>query len=120
MELYKRCTISWLSLSIEPLQVVGIMRMRFSPFLSGALMVVAMLAVPARAEDKIQAITNSYGKVVFTNVADNPPIIESVPAVDSIVEPPRSLVQLIDTISTNHGVDPALVRALIKTESNFN
>jgi soluble lytic murein transglycosylase-like protein len=94
--------------------------MRFYPFLGGALMVVAMLAVPARAEDKIQAIVNSYGRVVFTNVGDNPPIIESVPAVDSTAEPPRSLVQLIDTIATNHGVDPALVRALIKTESNFN
>src|SRR5262245_48192160 len=119
MELYKRCTISWLSLSIEPLQVVGLMRIRFYPFLSGALMVVAMLAVPARAEDKIQAIVNSYGKVVFTNIADNTPIVESTPA-DSIGDVPRSLGELIDAISTNHGVDPALVRALIKTESNFD
>ena len=32
----------------------------------------------------------------------------------------RSLGALVDTISTNHGVDPALVRAVMKTESNFN
>jgi soluble lytic murein transglycosylase-like protein len=33
---------------------------------------------------------------------------------------PATLGSLVDTISTNHGVDPALVRAVIKTESNFN
>jgi soluble lytic murein transglycosylase-like protein len=27
---------------------------------------------------------------------------------------------MVDTIATNYGVDPALVRAVIKTESNFN
>jgi soluble lytic murein transglycosylase-like protein len=35
-------------------------------------------------------------------------------------EIPASLKTLVDTISLNHGVDPALVRAVIKTESNFN
>src|SRR5262249_15205816 len=35
-------------------------------------------------------------------------------------EMPASLRTLVETISTNHGVDPALVRAVMKTESNFN
>ena len=83
-------------------------------------MVMAMLVVPARAEDKIQAIVSSYGRVVFTNISDNPSIIESTPTDDSAEDVPRSLGELIDTIATNHGVDPSLVRALIKTESNFN
>src|SRR5262249_61775813 len=33
---------------------------------------------------------------------------------------PPFLQPLVDTISQNHGVDPGLVRAVIKTESNFN
>jgi soluble lytic murein transglycosylase-like protein len=35
-------------------------------------------------------------------------------------EVPEYLRLLVDTISKNHGVDPALVRAVMKTESNFN
>src|SRR5262245_16395115 len=33
---------------------------------------------------------------------------------------PQPLRALVNTISSNHCVDPALVRAVIKTESNFN
>ena len=117
MGLYKRCTISWLSFLVEPLQVVGEVRNRFSTLLSGVILVVTMSAIPAAAQEKIQAFTNPTGRVVFTNIVDNPP--ELVPAIPSAT-PPSSLAALIDTIATNHGVDPALVRAVIKTESNFN
>ena len=117
MGLYKRCTISWLSFLVEPLQVVGEVRSRLSTLVSGAILVVTMSAIPVAAQDKIQAFTNPIGRVVFTNIVDNPP--ELVPAIPSAT-PPSSLAALIDTIATNHGVDPALVRAVIKTESNFN
>jgi len=33
---------------------------------------------------------------------------------------PEALRKLVESISLSHGVDPALVRAVIKTESNFN
>jgi len=119
MELYKRCTISWLSLSAEPLQVVDVMRIRFSMFLSGAVLAVAMQPVSASAQDKIQAFVNSYGRIVFTNIVENTPPSESAPT-ELSGNISLSLATLIDGIAANHGVDPALVRAVIKTESNYN
>jgi soluble lytic murein transglycosylase-like protein len=99
--------------------------------ISKSLLVVVVLVwcfpVGARAEDRIQAFTDSNGKVVFTNMIDDP-----VPAVPVVSDPspefgstrvgsPVSLIQLlIDSISKNHGVDPQLVTAMMKTESNFN
>lgn len=79
--------------------------------------------LPLAAENGIQAFV-SNGRVVYTNLVDNPP--QSRPAVlagpsDTLAdEVPSSLRNLVDSISRNYGVDPALVRALIKTESNFN
>ena len=83
---------------------------------------VILLSFPpsASAENKIIAVVNSDGRVVFTNIDDTP---ETVPAatIDNLAdEMPVSLPTLVDTISRNHGVDPALVRAVLKTESNFD
>ena len=88
-------------------------------------------ALPAAAQDKIQAVVSWNGRIVFTNLAgSNPPIVDNAPtAMPPIIptsaevlaeEVPPALRNLVDTISLNHGVDPALVRAVIKTESNFN
>lgn len=88
---------------------------------SFALSIVSPL--PLAAENGIQAFV-SNGRVVYTNLADNPP--QSRPPIlagttDTLAdEVPSSLRNLVDSISRNYGVDPALVRALIKTESNFN
>ena len=84
------------------------------------MLMVGIQALPANAEDKIQAFVNSSGKVVFTNlVTENTPAVSE--ATDAVSrEMPAPLRTLVDTISANHGVDPALVRAVIKTESNFN
>ncbi len=78
---------------------------------------------PATAQGKIQAVLNSKGRLVFTNLADNPPVPNTPALQESDLlaqEMPQPLRTLVDAISENHGVDPALVRAVMKTESNFN
>src|SRR5262245_6208062 len=118
--LYKLCTISWLSLWVKLLQIVGLMGFRISVFVSGVMLMSGM-TVPAIAQDKIQSFVNSNGKVVYTNLVDNTPTapVTSTSNDAPAQEMPSSLSRLVDTISSNHGVDPALVRAVIKTESNF-
>jgi soluble lytic murein transglycosylase-like protein len=106
------------------------MKKPFAVFIAGGAFLVTFV-LPSFAEDKIQAVVASNGRIVFTNLADNtPPVIDNTPtppppilgeAADVLgAEIPESLRKLVDTISMNHGVDPALVRAVIKTESNFN
>ena len=90
-----------------------------------SLVLAGFLITPsAFAETKITAFVSGNGKVVFTNLIDNtpeppPPIL--IETTDVLAEEvPEYLRLLVDTISKNYGVDPALVRAVIKTESNFN
>ena len=96
---------------------------RFIVFLGGAVLLLTQ-TTPSSADDKIQAFVSSKGKVVFTNLVDNPPAPvpqELTPRTE--VETggiPATLNSLVDVISRNHGVDPALVRAVMKTESGFN
>ena len=105
----------------------------------GVVLVCLISVVPSLAEDKIQAVVTSNGRIVFTNLLENgsaprvertPPLVDNTPpppapvigeTTDVLAEAmPESLRTLVDSISVNHGVDPALVRAVIKTESNFN
>src|SRR5215475_13183377 len=86
---------------------------------------IVLLSLPrsASAENKIIVVVNSDGRVVFTNIDDTPEPVRATDtgSIDNLAdEMPVSLRALVDTISRNHGVDPALVRAVIKTESNFN
>lgn len=99
---------------------------------------VFLFTISALAEDNnILSFVNAEGKVVFTNVVENTaapvpaapaaagaPIAVTIPATETTnvlaAETPAPLRALVDTISKNYGVDPALVRAVIKTESNFN
>jgi soluble lytic murein transglycosylase-like protein len=91
---------------------------------SGIVIVLAWVATPLFAEDKIQAFVSPNGRVVFTNLVDNAPapIRPVLPVTTDVLasEMPAPLKSLVDTIATTHGVDPALVRAVMKTESNFN
>jgi len=106
------------------------MQLRFSVILSGAVLLTGIYARPSSAEDKIRAFVNSSGRVVFTNLVDNtPPPPAPVLSETTVLlaapdiladEVPSYLKTLIDTTSVNYGVDPALVRAVIKAESNFN
>src|SRR5687767_5586094 len=75
------------------------------------------------AEDKIQTFVNPSGKIVFTNLLEaNEPI--SVRGTGTLTllrnEMPASIVPVVETISNYHGVDPNLVSAVMKAESNFN
>ncbi len=118
---------------------------QFSGF-GGVVLFGLIAVVPSSAEDKIQAVVTPSGRVVFTNLLENsptprvekaPPRVDKAPPVVDNAPPPRPPVigetkdvlaeampeplrTLVESISLNHGVDPALVRAVIKTESNFN
>jgi soluble lytic murein transglycosylase-like protein len=106
------------------------MQKRFLMTLSGAILLALSVTSPSLAEEnKIQAYVNSSGRLVFTNLVDenaqkpvNPvtPVLRETSSDILVHKMPVELRSLVDTISTNHGVDPALVRAVMKTESNFN
>ncbi|PYR71093.1 MAG: lytic transglycosylase domain-containing protein [Acidobacteria bacterium] len=118
---------------------MDVLRNQFAVLLGGVVLLGLIKTGPARAEDKIQAVVNSSGRIVFTNLAGNaptprvddvPPVIDNTPrppapviapSTDLLAEAmPEALRKLVESISLSHGVDPALVRAVIKTESNFN
>jgi hypothetical protein len=87
----------------------------------------AMQVTTAGAEEKMQPFVNSQGRIVFTNLVSNgqvarPSVAQQRVVADAVpVSPaPGSIQALVETISANHGVDPALVNAVIRTESNFN
>jgi soluble lytic murein transglycosylase-like protein len=92
--------------------------------LLAAAVLVFLKADPSLAENKIQAFVGSDGKVTFTNLVDNAPapIPQVIPQSTDLLasEMPAPLKTLVDAIASNHGVDPALVRAVMKTESNFD
>jgi soluble lytic murein transglycosylase-like protein len=99
------------------------MKFQFSMILGGVVVLMGMTAASSIAQDNIQAFVNSSGKLVFTNLVQtaSPSPDPAAKATDLVAaKVPTSLQMLVDTISQNHGVDPRLVRAVIKTESNFN
>jgi soluble lytic murein transglycosylase-like protein len=97
------------------------MKIRLS--LAGGLIVVAGWVTPSIAEEKIQAYIGPDGKIVYTNVIENPTTMaaRTVSATMAPASEPQARIHaLIDSIASNHGVDPALVKAIVKTESNFD
>jgi hypothetical protein len=80
-----------------------------------------LIPLSAFAENKITSFVNTDGKKVFTNLIDTEPQPVAVETTVVLAEEmPESLRLLVNTISKNYGVDPALVHAVMKTESNFN
>jgi soluble lytic murein transglycosylase-like protein len=85
----------------------------------------------ARAEDRAvtpksdepQGIQVSVvkGKLVVTNTAPNPPVVFSpAPVREAPDSMPTHIQTLVNSISKTHGVDPRLVAAVMKVESNYN
>ena len=85
----------------------------------------------ARAEDRAvtpisdepQGIQVSVvkGKLVVTNAAPNPPVVFSpAPVREAPDSMPTHIQSLVNSISKTHGVDPRLVAAVMKVESNYN
>jgi soluble lytic murein transglycosylase-like protein len=72
-----------------------------------ALVAFALLAAPCRAE--ILVTVQPDGSLLLTNLP-----VQAAPAAVSSPEPQ------IDVIARRHGVDPLLVRAVIRAESNFD
>jgi soluble lytic murein transglycosylase-like protein len=99
------------------------MQKRILTMLAGSICLFGQ-ATFSLAEDKIQAFLSPKGKVVFTNIVDNASMpaaaVKSGHADILADEIPAPLKSLVDSISRTHGVDSGLVRAVIKTESNFN
>jgi len=63
------------------------------------------------------------GKLVVTNAAHNPPLLVSQPVSvrpNNDAKMPEDIQTLVDSISATHGVDPRLVAAVMKVESNYN
>jgi soluble lytic murein transglycosylase-like protein len=75
--------------------------------LSALVAFFALLAAPCRAE--ILVTVQPDGSLLLTNLP-----VQAAPAAASSPEPQ------IDVIARRHGVDPLLVRAVIRAESNFD
>ena len=119
--LYKLCTISCLSFSLEPPQIVAVMQRRWLKWLGVWILLLVVKTSPSFAEDKIQAFVNPDGKIIFTNLVNNTPApVAALPGDVFNKEVPVPLKTMVDTIAQTHGVDPALVLAVMKTESNFD
>ena len=92
-------------------------------FLVGFLLVIGSVSA-VQAQDGIQTFVNNAGKIVFTNSEQSnaPMILPTLGAEVTLLrnEMPASILPLVETISNTHGVDPNLVSAVMKTESNFN
>lgn len=97
------------------------------------------LRLTVRAEDRAVTpisdaapglqVSSAQGKLVVTNAASNPPLVPSntlpsqpvakpVHALDESMPP--SIQSLVNSISKTHGVDPRLVAAVMKVESNYD
>jgi hypothetical protein len=81
--------------------------------------------VPSESQSRIQ-VTVVNGKIVVTNAAPNPPVVlESAAGPDTAppsLDPrmPADYQNLVYALSKTHGVDPKLVAAVMRVESNYD
>ncbi|MBI4471394.1 MAG: transglycosylase SLT domain-containing protein [Acidobacteria bacterium] len=99
------------------------MQKRISTVLVGSAVLFGT-CIPSQAEEnRVLKLLNSKGTMVFTNIVDHvPPPVRPViqePTDRLAGEIPADIGALVERISANHEIDPALVRAVMKTESNF-
>jgi len=70
-------------------------------------------------------VTAAEGRLVFSNSGRNAPLLPVAQPASKPLEPldgdmPGDIQLLVDRISRTHGVDPKLVAAVMKVESNYN
>ena len=107
--------------------------MTLRTILIGSAAFLWVFAATARAEDRAGAPTSEEpqgiqvsvvkGKLVVTNTATapNPPVVFSpAPVREAPDSMPDHIQSLVNSISRTHGVDPRLVAAVMKVESNYN
>lgn len=87
------------------------------------LAVLAVLAIPTRAQ--IASYVDEHGNLVYINKGPAPHGGGSSAAhealrSDSRTAPPARLERIVDEVAERHKVDPALVNAVISTESSWN
>src|SRR5262245_51055361 len=110
------------------------MRIRFRHLVSTSYAVV-LLAIPGLAfGDDVTSepalgmkVSSSNGRTIVTTAAPNVPVVLSTaPAASTSKLPtldqrmPEPIQSLVHSISKTHGVDPRLVAAVMKVESNYN
>ena len=96
---------------------------RFLIGLPAALVGMGCAFLPAaHAADRIAAYLDSRGRVVFVNQARNPSTPQQTPATSGQARTAdqSDLDQLIQRSASRHQVDPDLVRAIVRVESNYN
>jgi len=89
------------------------------------------LAVPAHAQ--IASYVDEHGKLIFVNgdspkprrgstISSHPVIVAAplIPSATSVATPPDRLDRIVRDAAERHNMDPALVKAVISTESGWN
>ena len=88
-----------------------------------------LVACPTSIGGEIDSFTGPDGSRIFSNtriIAIAPPSSPTLPESDapprtrSRGQPPAGIGRLIDRIARKHGMDPDLVRAVARVESNYN
>jgi soluble lytic murein transglycosylase-like protein len=80
---------------------------------------------PSQETPKIQ-VTVREGKIIFSNAVQNPPIFLPDTVVPAALPQlldgrmPAAIQSLVHSISKTHGIDPQLVAAVMKVESNYD
>lgn len=89
------------------------------------LLVVCLLLTSLGAQAEMVRYQGSDGHFYFTNVPQSPPPTRSgparsAPALDATTREMVSTRQLIHELARQHNIEPQLVHAIIRVESNFN
>ena len=93
-------------------------------FLSGLLAALAGMGCAflptAQAADRIAAYLDSRGRVVFVNQARNPSTLKQATSGQARTADRSDLDHAIQRSANRHQVDPDLVHAIVRVESNYN
>ncbi len=113
---------------VEPAQI-GSLLLRRRRLVGLGVCVFILSAHPMLTGEGIVSFTSSNGRLVFSNIEEayrfvTPPLPPVESGLASVSperdQPPPRIIALIDQIAGKHGVDPELVKAVAKVESDYN